>query len=1191
MAKKQYDLKQILSNEAYKDVETYLSPKLSNGEDNVFYGVDGFAMAGLKGYQSVGISKVVQMLQNLADPKFINLRETWGDNYAETNKLVENVAAYADGKHNAFALQNNESNLAYLSMPLAGNRMSASRGYENLPLQGTWAGIKANLESTLGTKIIEDANLEIALEKKNAQNSDEITLIKKEKGVLGTVKSAAKKLLSPAVLIKNKVTGQETSTSNVANKFDACLVSRTFRDQELSDAEKFLSVVDAFNHENVKVFVKKDKYIKKLLNGVDDVSKRKMLYAAQVTADLFAALASNLGTENHKQIENALKLEVAGVLGSLEDKSYNATRIYALVSECLTAALLKDLNLNPKTIVENRRAMGINYVDEFEKDSNGNTFYTLEQVMFGRTINKSFSLKQNAAVFTGESPVFAALQPFAEEVQTPQPAPAPAPTPAPQPAPAPAPVPQPAPQPVKPTDPQTLKDDLVNVDPISGVVSANGVNAQPQPTQEENYDDIADYEAYQGSSSYILTGKPTKTAASHSASTPSPAPQPTSQPAPAPQAASAPQPVANTDKLYRLHGVPPCLREAYNLNNFESEEVQETLACLQDAMKSGKVVIQQSPFAKALLKHGNYVEPYDMFAYYAVNQAAQVEVDKKLHDIYFKYNVFSPNDTQRSTGSQPVESLPRLAAAPQPQPQSVLAPQPEPQPVDGKNVGPGGIHWIDEEPEPPLEDGEKIVDWINTGELKNVNDEVNVSSVGIDELVDKTLQKNAEELAFVKDHSEFLNNEKYENSKNAELNDSLKFVDDRRRYLRLEEIEKEIKEENKQIIKEISIIEEYDKLVHGALLKKGAINANRLKSVLDARQNQEMADESNSFDTLTSGDEKLAFVDGDTFVIGDKNQPISVPVQTQETQEIQEKTTEETKKLSDLIAQTQVARKEEMFKTTAESQEEQQIIQMPELPFLASQVEDATETQEPAVNQEKQYMLAMPYSFYRAQRKQNFKTKQMQEMLGVLHSGLESKELFVAPIDNNKFAYFATTKETAKKYNVLLNKIYWNYEYWKIAQRKKQTKEAKQLKENAKELQFVVDYADYLAEQNQPLENAKHLAFVVGRAEYLKQKNAEKQTVNAIKNAAVNAQTLGEEIAKKQNQQEQKNKLDEGVKTARNLASQVNAELAKLEAQKIEEAQKKSNKRKTSASRTRSTCSKNKKKTLHVWKDGHFDYI
>ena len=94
MAKKQYNLKQILSNEAYKDVETYLSPKLSNGEDNVFYGVDGFAMAGLKGYQSVGISKVVQMLQNLADPKFINLRETWGDNYAETNKLVENVACF-----------------------------------------------------------------------------------------------------------------------------------------------------------------------------------------------------------------------------------------------------------------------------------------------------------------------------------------------------------------------------------------------------------------------------------------------------------------------------------------------------------------------------------------------------------------------------------------------------------------------------------------------------------------------------------------------------------------------------------------------------------------------------------------------------------------------------------------------------------------------------------------------------------------------------------------------------------------------------------------------------------------------------------------------------------------------------------------------------------------------------------------
>ena len=1034
MAKKQYNLKQILSNEAYKDVETYLSPKLSNGEDNVFYGVDGFAMAGLKGYQSVGISKVVQMLQNLADPKFINLRETWGDNYAETNKLVENVAVYADGKHNAFALQNNESNLAYLSMPLAGNRMSATRGYENLPLQGTWAGIKANLESTLGTKIIEDANLEIALEKKNAQNSDEITLIKKEKGVLGTVKSAAKKLLSPAVLIKNKVTGQETSNSNVANKFDACLVSRTFRDQELSDAEKFLSVVDAFNHENVKVFIKKDKYIKKLLNGVDDVSKRKMLYAAQVTADLFAALASNLGTENHKQIENALKLEVAGVLGSLEDKSYNATRVYALVSECLTAALLKDLNLNPKTIVENRRAMGINYVDEFEKDSNGNTFYTLEQVMFGRTINKSFSLKQNAAVFTGESPVFAALQPFAEEVQTPQPAPTPAPTPA------------PVPQPVKPTDPSTLNEDLISVNPISGVVSAKGVTSQQQQQSTAEEYDIADYEAYQGSSSYILTGKPTKTAAPAPAPAPIPAPAPQPQPAPA----QTPQPVDEKE--------------------FETQD----LSWIAD--------------------HADYLK---------YENSKNLELDEGLKNLL--------NHTEYLE--------------------------------DEKNVGLGGIPWIPEDPEPPLEDGQKIVHWLNQGEPTNVNDEVNVSSVGIDEIVDKTLQKNAEELSFVKDHSEYL---QYENSKNTELDDSLKFVNEHKKYLRIEEIEEAIR----QIEEEFAKLEEDEKLVHRVLLHKGATDANRLKSVLDSRQNQ----------------------------IGTNPTATVNPIDKKGV------------KLSDLIAQTQVARKEEMFGEN-KNQEDNHETQMPDMPFVASQAEDAADSQKPALKHKKKYLLAMPNSFYREQRKHNFKTKQMQEMLNVLYNGIDAQEIFIEELQNKKFAYFATTKETAKKYNVLLNKIYWNYEYWKIAQRKKQTKEAKQLKENAKELQFVVDYADYIAEQNQPLENAKHLAFVVSHAEYLKQENAEKQTVNGVINAAVNAQTLGEEIAKKQTQQEQKNKLDEGVKTARNLASQVNAELAKLEAQKIEEAQKKSNKRKTSSSHTRSGCSKNKKKTLHVWKDGHFDYI
>ena len=212
-------------------------------------------------------------------------------------------------------------------------------------------------------------------------------------------------------------------------------------------------------------------------------------------------------------------------------------------------------------------------------------------------------------------------------------------------------------------------------------------------------------------------------------------------------------------------------------------------------------------------------------------------------------------------------------------------------------------------------------------------------------------------------------------------------------------------------------------------------------------------------------------------------------------------------------------------------------------------------------------------------------------MLKVLYNGVESKELFIASMatDASKNAYFASTKETAKKYNVLLNKIYWNYEYWRIKQQKNQAKEAKKLKENAKELQFVVDYADYLAEQNQVLVNAEKLAFVANHAAYIEQEKAAKATAEKLSVATNYGKILVEEIARNQAKLKENAIVSNNIENADRAAKAVKAEVEDQEKKKQEQKTERKTK-KIALPRVQKSNYKKKKRTMIV-KDDHIMFV
>ncbi|MBR3790622.1 MAG: hypothetical protein IKK20_02330, partial [Clostridia bacterium] len=211
------------------------------------------------------------------------------------------------------------------------------------------------------------------------------------------------------------------------------------------------------------------------------------------------------------------------------------------------------------------------------------------------------------------------------------------------------------------------------------------------------------------------------------------------------------------------------------------------------------------------------------------------------------------------------------------------------------------------------------------------------------------------------------------------------------------------------------------------------------------------------------------------------------------------------------------------------------------------------------------YKISLPETFKNALKQNDFSSMQMQHMLGVLYKGLEKKEIFVGPKTPNatkKFAYYALSEEVAKKYNKKLSNIFWYFEGDNVIAKKR-----------AKKLKFAVDFADYLAEENQVALNAKKLAYVAKHKEYLE--NEEKNARIARVRAKM----------KEWQQNSAKKKIANAVATANALKAQV--ETTEEIANETENTPAKISKRKT----TSNPRLKNSGKILHVWKDGHYDYV
>lgn len=383
MTKKQYDLKTILSKDAYDAVQSYCTPAFANGNANTNYAVDALALIGKiafdNAYPTQNADDVVAKFHNLADPTFINVFDDWGATYVAKNEMA-GVNEYIDGKFNSFSLKTKASNLSYLPFPLRANRMSADKNFTNYSIPFGWEDVKTALEKNFSVKIAEGSSLQ------DAQTN------------------MFEKLLSPAVRIKgtNKV-----------------LISQAFNGAKLSDAEKCMAIIDLISHENVKKLLSEDKALANDFKNVDATTARQILYASQITADMFASLATNLGAENHKQIDNALRLELCGVLANLKDKSAVSLKLYAKVAEKMTNQLLGQLHQNTSNIVENRKAMGITYIDNLYPNSQDFIAQqpNLKVVMFGRTINNAFKLENNQVMFVGNSPAFDVLAPNAKDAQ------------------------------------------------------------------------------------------------------------------------------------------------------------------------------------------------------------------------------------------------------------------------------------------------------------------------------------------------------------------------------------------------------------------------------------------------------------------------------------------------------------------------------------------------------------------------------------------------------------------------------------------------------------------------------------------------------------------------------------------------------------------------------------------------------
>ena len=356
-----FNLKDILSNNIYHYVEDYC--------DN---GVDAISLIGSN--SDAKVRDIVNYFQALANPEFVNVRENWGSKVSDAPCDVFGGALnYADKKTNAFALKFRANNGFKLRFPLLNSYYNTNSKFRNCGCAEL-----GSILSRLQTKL--NFQLEI-----NDSKSDYV--VAKE----GLVRKISSKLSHPVRMIRAKTFEDmfDPSHKGIGIKKAKLILDTTYNGHKLTSPEQMLAIIDFYNAKANK------KIANKMFKLDKNLDKSKIILASQILSDLFISYGFNFGTENSKQIDNALRLQLSNVIASLTYEK--SVQIIAEIAERSAYVMTKKLGITLQDIQNNRKNIGVEYLE---------TPTTIHAVMFGETKNNAFVSTEEGVFYQGKSNLF-----------------------------------------------------------------------------------------------------------------------------------------------------------------------------------------------------------------------------------------------------------------------------------------------------------------------------------------------------------------------------------------------------------------------------------------------------------------------------------------------------------------------------------------------------------------------------------------------------------------------------------------------------------------------------------------------------------------------------------------------------------------------------------------------------------------
>lgn len=354
-----YNLKNILSNDAYNCVENYVKT-----------GQDALALIGNGG----DIQSIVNAFQALADPMFANARATWGNKLSATPySVMQGLPTYTKGHYNSFALKF-RGNYGYnLRFPLLNSYYEATSGIRNYGV-AELGEIFAHIQKSF--------NFEVRYQKEAP-----VHIQAKE----GAVRKITSKLLHPVRMIRAKTFEDKIDPSHQIFGLGKAklIVSQNFNGTTLSSLEQVVAILDFYSQKVNK------KVAKKIYNLTNNGDGAKIKLASQILTDLTLIHAFDFGEKNARQLDNALRLQLSNVIASFSND--NSVKMMAEVAMRSTFVLLKKLNIRYSTIEDNRQKIGFDYIS---------TPTTIGAVMFGETQNTYLKQLDQDIYYVGKSNLF-----------------------------------------------------------------------------------------------------------------------------------------------------------------------------------------------------------------------------------------------------------------------------------------------------------------------------------------------------------------------------------------------------------------------------------------------------------------------------------------------------------------------------------------------------------------------------------------------------------------------------------------------------------------------------------------------------------------------------------------------------------------------------------------------------------------